>query len=93
MTATLINTEDDMQWLRDVHLPGLNPRFKSAIIEGNEDAPDWIAVFEKRMPDILDNPYLYKSGDDDKFHLQGVVEPILVNVVGRNEIQRSDGKA
>ena len=56
----LINTQDDMQWLKDVHIPNLNLRkFKSAMVHGNEDAPDLIEVFEKRDPNVSDTPVQY----------------------------------
>ena len=47
---TFISGAEDMQWLRDVHLKRLLPRFKSAIIVGNEDCPDEIKVYASADP-------------------------------------------
>jgi len=66
---TFINTKDDMQWLRDVHLPRLSKKFKSAILYGNEDYPDEIAVFEKRNPLYTDLAEIYRADADDVFRL------------------------
>lgn len=56
MTETFINEPEDMQWLRDVHLPGLSPKFKSAHIFGNEDSPSSIHVYVEREP-AYDDPH------------------------------------
>jgi hypothetical protein len=37
--SAFINSEEDMQWLRDVHLPQLSAEIESAVIYGNEDCP------------------------------------------------------
>ena len=59
-TYSFINTQDDMEWLKDVHLPRLNlKKFKSAVVHGNEDAPDLIEVYEKRDPGVSDTPVKY----------------------------------
>ena len=51
---SLINTADDMQWLRDVHLPALPARFHSAILFDNQDWPTKIEVYEKKAPLVSD---------------------------------------
>lgn len=56
MKETFINEPEDMRWLREVHLPGLSPRFKSAVISGNEDYPSSIAVYVEREP-AYDDPH------------------------------------
>jgi hypothetical protein len=46
-----------MGWLRDVHLPTLPLQFESAVIYGNEDAPDRIDAYLDRDP-AHDDQYL-----------------------------------
>lgn len=50
-----LETDDDLQWLRDVHLKhcvGLPP-FEVASIEGNEDWPTLITLYEVDHIDSL----------------------------------------
>lgn len=58
MSVEFINSEDDMQWLYDVHLLGMdaNRVFRSAVIYGNEDSPDRIELFEDANPTVNDIP-------------------------------------
>ena len=63
----IINTADDMRWLRDVHLPKLPAKYKSAIIVGNEDYPDRIEVYERRDPLYTDKPVIFKADEDGVF--------------------------
>jgi hypothetical protein len=44
-TVTLINTPEDVQWLRDVHLPKDAPEFKCATLLGNEDCPRVVMLY------------------------------------------------
>lgn len=64
---TLINTADDMRWLREVHLPRLPAKYKSAIIVGSEDWPDRIEVYERRDPLVTDVPIVFKADEDGVF--------------------------
>lgn len=44
---TFLKTEEDKQWLVDVHLPTLDPAsFECALLVGNEDAPEWIEIYK-----------------------------------------------
>jgi len=63
----LINHRDDMEWLHDVHLPRLSPKYKSAVIHGNEDYPDQIDVYEARDPHVTDKPIVYVADDHGVF--------------------------
>ena len=65
---TLINGDEDMQWLRDVHIPNLAKKYKSAVIVGNEDAPERIEVFEDEDPDYDDDRLVYRPDEDGVFH-------------------------
>ena len=57
--AVLINSSEDMQWLKDVHVHNLPDNARSAVITGNEDAPDSIAVYDSTEPLVTDTPILY----------------------------------
>ena len=50
-TSFIIGGREDMRWLREVHLPGLSPSARSAMIYGNEDSPDMIEVYNTENPD------------------------------------------
>lgn len=76
MKITLINTAEDMGWLRDVHIPRLAGKYKSAVIHGNEDWPDKIEVYVKRDPDVTDVPVVYTKEDrDTDFRVAGKIPP------------------
>jgi len=62
-----INTKADMKWLRDVHLPKLAKKYKSAVIRGNEDYPTSIEVYSRKEPLYTDTPLVFKAGRDDVF--------------------------
>jgi len=53
-----INSAEDMQWLKDVHVHNLPDNARSAVITGNEDAPDSIAVYDSVEPLYTDTPIL-----------------------------------
>ena len=53
---TFINTQEDIQWLKDVHIPDLPDTARSAVILGNEDWPESIRVYTSTDPDV-DDPY------------------------------------
>lgn len=65
--ATMLNTEEDMQWLRDVHLPNLSPNYKCAVIYGNEDWPDRIEVYEDENPTIEDAPLVFLPDENKNY--------------------------
>ena len=62
--TSMIDTDEDMKWLRDVHLPKLPATYKSAIIHGNEDYPDRIEVYAKRAPLVTDEPLVFEPDTD-----------------------------
>jgi hypothetical protein len=70
MKIALLNTAEDMRWLRDVHLPKLASKYKSAVIKGNEDWPDSIEVYEKRNPLVTDQAVTFVPDEEGDFHLQ-----------------------
>lgn len=72
MSIELINTAQDMKWLRDVHLPRLHSKYKSAVIHGNMDWPSLIEVYVKRNPLVTDLPVSYVADDDGMFRVQSV---------------------
>ena len=62
MNVTVLETEEDIKWLIDVHHVPTNIRF--AILYGNEDAPDRIECWSMEDPtvDIKPNLVLYYDG-------------------------------
>jgi hypothetical protein len=66
--STFINTPEDMEWLRDVHLHDLDLRmYRSAILYGNEDYPYQIKVFRSLEPTVKD-PFITYTADIDGFY-------------------------
>ena len=51
-----LQNPEDLQWLREVHLPLAAPAFRSAIIYGSEDAPAKIELYADRMPHYQAKP-------------------------------------
>ncbi|MDO8691481.1 MAG: hypothetical protein Q7R39_15990, partial [Dehalococcoidia bacterium] len=60
-----IEGEEDMDWLRDVHLHGLDKKYKFAVLYGNEDWPERIEVYEKN--DVNETPLVFTSDDEGNF--------------------------
>jgi len=50
-----------MRWLRDVHLPRLSSKFKSAILYGNEDCPAKVSVFRSKDPEVTTPSVTYRA--------------------------------
>lgn len=58
MRQQFLNTPDDCQWLKDVHLKEVDhPSFKSFMLYGNEDAPQRVELYTHEEPRF-----------DDTFH-------------------------
>lgn len=62
-----MNSASDMKWLRDIHLPGLGKKYKSAVIYGNEDFPTQIHVYTKWDPSRSDMPTVFKADHEGIF--------------------------
>ena len=60
---TFLNSAEDMQWLKDVHVRILPDNARSAIIFGNEDAPDSIEVYDSAQPLVTDTPIMLCSAE------------------------------
>lgn len=58
---SFLDTPDDIEWLRDVHIPNLPANIRSAIVYGNEDAPDRVEVYERAEPVVSDVPIVYEA--------------------------------
>jgi hypothetical protein len=64
--GSFIDTPEDMQWLKDVHIPELDlATAKSAMIYGNEDYPEQIEVYQDESPNVDDWPDVYVLEDDE----------------------------
>lgn len=64
---TLLSTKEDMQWLRDVHIPTLSPNYNSAVIYGNEDYPNRIEVYEDENPTIEETPLVFLPDEEGNY--------------------------
>lgn len=64
-----LETPDDIQWLRDVHLRGCAvPPFAVAAIDGNEDWPKSITLYEVNHVNSL--TLILLPDADGEFHCQ-----------------------
>lgn len=65
MRMQFCNDADDVQWLKETHLkgvPGL-PDFQSFVIVGNEDAPEYLQLYESADPLYTDRFMRVTFGD------------------------------
>ncbi len=74
--TSLINSAADMKWLRDVHLPGLPAKYKSAVLHGNEDAPDRIEIYERRAPLVSEEAVVFEPDPRDDLVGEGVYRQV-----------------
>ena len=56
---SMLDTPDDMRWLRDGHLPKLSKKYKAAVITGNEDCPTRIEAYRRVKPRVSDKPLVF----------------------------------
>ena len=66
---TWINTADDIDWLRDVHIPNLPSNVKTALLFGNEDYPDKVSTFVEREPTIYSKATVYQPDEEGVYHI------------------------
>lgn len=62
MKQTVLQTPPDLDWLRSVTLQGVPlpaqfASFNFAILRGNEDAPDYVDLFNPKVP-LVDDDFL-----------------------------------
>ena len=57
--GTLLTRVYDMNWLREVHLPKLAAEYQSAVMYGNEDAPEQIECYLAAEPEVTDWPQIW----------------------------------
>ena len=67
----VIRSKTDMKWLREVHLPKLPAKYKSAVIYGNEDSPEQIEVFVKKNPLVTDSFRTFTPERRERFRNRG----------------------
>lgn len=58
---SFLSTREDMDWLRDVHIPDLPRSARSAFLRGNEDAPDRVEVYATANPRLDDEVIVYEA--------------------------------
>lgn len=56
---TMLNTPDDVAWVRDIHLPKLPHDVGCVVLVGNEDCPDGFMAYQAREPLLDDAPVVY----------------------------------
>ena len=58
MKEIFLDTPEDCQWLRDVHLGGrTNYKFESFVLYGNQDAPTRVDLYTTADPLFTDEPH------------------------------------
>ena len=82
LRTVLLNTTEYCDWLRATHLKGeILPPFDSFLLEGNEDAPNRVALYRDAKPAYNAKPLaIYVQNADSKMVLQK-----LENEVKRGE--------
>lgn len=68
MKQQFLNAPDDVQWLKETHLKGVQgvPEFASFVIVGNEDSPDELRLYASNDPHYRDTfTRVSFSGDCD----------------------------
>lgn len=90
----LINTKDDIDWLFSTHLKKFKEwrgKAKSALVYGNEDAPDMVKLFTKKMP-LVDDPSIANFVSDSDGDLQLVKSNPDVHIDINSHNARGSGK-
>lgn len=59
MRTTTLDSEDDLQWLKDTHLRGIKlpdkwAAFQFAVLYGHESGPDAVDLYLSANPDVQD---------------------------------------
>jgi len=85
---TFIQGEEDLGWLRDVHLPQLPKKYKFVVLYGNEDSPEGFEAYENENPECDDPMLVYvrdESGDDNEESVKATAKDLIESVMrGKN---------
>ncbi len=73
MKNTLLETQEDLQWLADIHKIPVTG-IKVAILYGNEDWPDKVETYTKNHIDCV--PTVYRFNGEGKAYYAGEIRPI-----------------
>lgn len=79
LRTILLNSKADCDWLRKTHLKHVTTLpFDSFLLEGNDDAPNRVALFRDAMPSYNSKPIaMYAQDEEGDLQLQAVIpEPI-----------------
>lgn len=76
MAPRFYTGSEDCEWLRETALRGYNaPKFKSFVLEGNEDCPLKIELYMKASPHYLDLPIrIYELRETENNNLSEYVQ-------------------
>ena len=59
MRSGFLTTKDDIQWLKDTHLAGIDisgyQSFECAVLQGNQDSPFAVNLYASPNPHITDD--------------------------------------
>ena len=58
MNQSLLNTPEDLEWLRSTHCPTLPLEMKCVVLHGNEDFPELLECYDSAEPLATDKPYV-----------------------------------
>ena len=65
-----LSSQQDMKWLREVHLPKLPREYETAVVHGNEDSPSKIEVFRSLNPKVNEIPTVFRPALNGGFEVQ-----------------------
>lgn len=59
MRQTFLHTKDEMLWLKNTHLYGIQLKYipRSAMLFGSEFAPVYIELYRSHFPHVTEKPY------------------------------------
>lgn len=82
--TTVINTPEDIQWLKEtalkgVPLPQTFQDFKFAYVVGNQDAPQYVDLFQKHDPMLTDDYYRIRFDCDAPVYCEAVMMAGLID--------------
>ena len=87
MKQTMLNTAEDLQWLKDTHFPNLPETAKCVILMGNEDSPEQFHVYTDENPLMNDEYMTYNVFNVDEE--SKVVEQSLYDALKEANVEMS----
>lgn len=88
VAVILIDSDEDIAWLREVHIPSLPSNVKSAMLFGNEDYPEKITTFTEIAPTMASRGTVYRPDVDGVYHRETNPRLLSVNTGRRRRKKR-----